>query len=69
MIGMNSGGGVGASRVFLTSFDVTGSLDHSCMHNTNNIHPTNKRKRKKNKQEKRKNNPQAYLGYLDLDDY
>jgi len=54
MIGSISGGGVGASGVFLTSLDVIGSLDHSCMLNTNNVHPTNKRKRKitNNKKEK-----------------
>ena len=46
MIGSVSGDGVGANGVFLTSLDVTGSLDHSCMHNTNNVHPTNRRKKK-----------------------
>ena len=50
-----------------TSLDITASLDHSCMHNANNVHPTNKRIKKNNKQ-KRKNNHQAYLGFLDLDD-
>ena len=65
---MNSGGGIGASRVFLTNLDEIESLHHSCMHNTNNVHPTNKRKTKKNKQEKGKNNHQAYLRYLDLND-
>ena len=48
MIGINSGGGIGASGLFLTKLDEIGSLDHSCMHNTNNVHPTNKRKMKKN---------------------
>ena len=51
MIEINSGGGVGASRVFLTKLDEIGSLDHSCMNNTNNVHLTNKHKKKKNKQE------------------
>ena len=59
MIGMNSGGGVGASGVFLTNLDEIGSMEHSCMHNTNNVHPTNKHKKKNNKQEKRKNNLQV----------
>jgi len=49
MIGINSGGGVGASGVFLTNLDEIESLDHSYMHNTNNVHPTNKRKKKNNK--------------------
>jgi len=68
MIGINLGGGVSASGVFLTNLDEIGSLDHPYMHNTNNIHLTNKQKKKKNKQEKGKNNHQAYLGYLDLND-
>jgi len=50
MIGMNSRDGIGASGVFLTNLDEIGSLDHSCMHNTNTVHPTNKCKMKKNKQ-------------------
>jgi len=49
MIGSISGGGVYATRVFLTNLDVTGSLNHSCMYNTNNVHPTNKQKKKNNK--------------------
>jgi len=53
MIGINSGGGVGASGVFLTNFDIIGSLDHSYMHTTNNVYPTIKCKKKNNKQEKR----------------
>jgi len=36
--------------VFLYNFDVTGSLYYSCMHNTNNVHPTNKWKKKNNNQ-------------------
>jgi len=39
-----------ASGVFLTSLDVTVFLDHSYMHNTNNVHLINKRKKKNNKQ-------------------
>ena len=50
---MNSGDGVDASGVFLTNLDEIGSLDLSCMHDTNNVHPINKRKKKKNKQEKK----------------
>jgi len=59
MTGMNSEGGVGASEVFLTNLDEIGSLDHSCMHNTNNIHPTNKCKKEKEQTRKKKNNLQA----------
>ena len=50
MIGINSGGGTGASGVFLTNLDEIESLDYSCMHNTNNVHPTNKQKKKNYKQ-------------------
>jgi len=53
MIGVNSGGGVSESGVFLTNLDEIRSLDHSCMHNTNNIHPTNKRKKKKRQTRKK----------------
>jgi len=53
MIGINSGVGVGASGVFLTNLDEIGSMDHSCIHNTNNIHPTNKYKKGNNKKEKK----------------
>ena len=54
MIGINSGGGVGANGVFLTNLDVIGSLDYPCMHNTNNIHPTNKHKWKRTNKKKEK---------------
>ena len=54
MIGINSGDGVGANGVFLTNLDEIGSLDHFCMHNTSNVHPTNKHKKENSKQEKRK---------------
>jgi len=47
MIGMSSGGGVGASGVFQTNLDEIGSLDQSCMHNTNNVQQTNKHKKGK----------------------
>jgi len=66
MIEVNSEGGVSESGVFLTNLDEIGSLNHSCMHNTNNVHPANKRKKKKNKQEKKKTISKPSLGYLDL---
>jgi len=68
MIEINSGGGVGASGVFLTNLDEIGFLGHSCTHNTNNVHLTNKPKKDNNKQEKRKTISKTSLGYLDLDD-
>jgi len=58
MIGFVSGSDACASVEFLTSFDVIGSLCHSCMHNTNNVHPTNNQKEEKITNSK-KNNHQA----------
>ena len=55
MIEMNSGDGVGASGVFLTNLDEIGSLDHSCMHNTNDVHPKNKCKKKRTNKKKENN--------------
>ena len=68
MIGIVSGSGVCASVVFLTSLDEIGSRYHSCMHNTNSVHPTNNRKRKITNKNKEKQSP-SYLGSLDLDDF
>jgi len=60
MIGINSGGSVGVSGVFVTNLDEIGSLDNSCIHNPNNNHPINKHKKKRTNKEKKKNNLQAY---------
>jgi len=51
MIGYESSSSVGACKVFLTSRDVVGSLDHTCMqsYTTNNVQTTIKQKRKKKK--------------------
>ena len=59
MIGINSGGGADASGVFLTNLDEIGSLDHSSMHKTNNVHSTIKRKKKITNKKKGKNNFQS----------
>ena len=49
MTGVNSDGGAGVCRVFLTNLDEIGSLDHSCMqiHTTINVRTTNKRNKEK----------------------
>jgi len=66
MIGLNSVDDIGASGVFLTNLDEIGSLNHSCMHNTNNV-PQQTNVKRNNKQ-KRKIISKPSLRYLDLDD-
>jgi len=70
MIGCDYSGSVGAYKVFLTSRDIVGSLDHTCMqsYTTNNVQTTIKWKKENNKQKERKAISKPGLSFLDLDD-
>ena len=68
MIGFIAGSGVCASVVFLTILDVIGSLYHSCVHNTNNVHPKNNQKKEKITNNNKEKQSPSYLGSLDVDD-